>query len=37
VPPADILAHVRDFGARSQSLEAQLDALIDLVTDNGGR
>ena len=37
VTPADILAHVRDYGARSQSLEAQLDALIDLVTDHGGR
>ncbi|OLN30431.1 putative archaeal coiled-coil protein [Desulfovibrio sp. DV] len=37
VTPADILAHIRDFGARSQDMEAQLDALIDLVTDNGGR
>lgn len=31
VTPADILAHIRDFGARSQAMEAQLDALIDLV------
>lgn len=29
VSPADILAHVRDFGARSRAMEAQLNALID--------
>ena len=37
VTPADILAHIRDFGARSQAMEAQLDALIDLATEAGGR
>ena len=31
VTPADILAHIRDFGARSQALEGQVNALIDLV------
>jgi hypothetical protein len=35
VTPADILANIRDFGARSQAMEAQLDALIDLATDAG--
>ena len=33
VTPADILAHIRDFGARSQALEGQVNALIDLVGD----
>ena len=37
VTPADILAHVRDFGARSQSLEAQVNALIDFASEPGGR
>jgi hypothetical protein len=37
VTPADILAHIRDFGARSQSLEAQVNALIDLATEPGSR
>jgi len=37
VTPADILAHIRDYGARSQAMEAQLDALIDLATDGGNR
>ncbi|MGE4536325.1 MAG: hypothetical protein AB7D37_04535 [Desulfovibrio sp.] len=36
VTPADILANIRDFGARSQAMEAQLDALIDL-TEQGGK
>jgi hypothetical protein len=31
VKPADILAHIRDFGARSQAVTAQVNALIDLV------
>ena len=31
VTPADILAHIRDYGARSQAMEAQIGALIDLV------
>jgi len=34
VTPADILANIRDFGARSQEMEAQLNALIDL-TEQG--
>jgi len=34
VTPADILANIRDFGARSQAMEAQLNALIDL-TEQG--
>ncbi len=29
VTPADILAHVRNYGARARALEAQLSALID--------
>lgn len=37
VTPADILAHVRDFGARSQALEAQVNALIDFASEPGGR
>ena len=37
VTPADILAHIRDFGARSQAMEAQLDALIDLAAEPGSR
>ena len=37
VTPADILAHIRDFGARSQAMQAQLDALINLATEAGGR
>jgi len=37
VTPADILAHVRDFGARSQALEAQVNALIDFASGSGGR
>jgi hypothetical protein len=37
VTPADILAHIRDFGARSQALEAQVGALIDLASEPGGR
>ncbi|MGE4536649.1 MAG: hypothetical protein AB7D37_06195 [Desulfovibrio sp.] len=36
VTPADILANIRDFGARSQAMEAQLNALIDL-TEQGGK
>ena len=36
VTPADILAHVRDYGARSQALEAQVNALIDLTSEPGG-
>ncbi|MGE4539227.1 MAG: cell division protein ZapB [Desulfovibrio sp.] len=37
VTPADILAHIRDYGARAQAMEAQLDTLIDLATDGGDR
>jgi len=36
VTPADILAHIRDYGARSQAMEAQLGALIDLVGGGEG-
>jgi len=36
VTPADILGHIRDYGARSQAMEAQLGALIDLVGDGKG-
>ncbi|MGE4536542.1 MAG: hypothetical protein AB7D37_05645 [Desulfovibrio sp.] len=36
VTPADILANIRDFGARSQAMEAQLNALLDL-TEQGGK
>ncbi|EFL52020.1 conserved hypothetical protein [Solidesulfovibrio fructosivorans JJ]] len=37
VTPADILAHIRDYGTRAQAMEAQLNALIDLATDGGNR
>ena len=37
VTPADILAHIRDFGARSQAIEAQLGALIDLTAVAGSQ
>jgi hypothetical protein len=29
VTPADVLAHIRDYGARCQAVEAQLAALIE--------
>lgn len=29
VTPQDILAHIRDYGARCRELEAQLNGLID--------
>jgi len=37
VTPADILAQLRDYGARSQAMEAQVNALIDLASEPGGR